>query len=377
MKSVGFTLLELVISIAVAGILMVSLSLFLSQTSSYQNFVEDRATVYTRASVLLHQLEKDVAGAHVPIENILYEKQKKEAQQQKQDAKGAPKKVIEAASTKNKEAAKEKEGGQEKEEAVKPIARVFYATHKNKNISQLTFITNNPLSIYWSSAVGAPKPKIARVFYQLVPEFENPQSFTLMRQEGTNLDAKSYETKDPKMAQGFAIVQGIKSFSMRFVVLEDPKNKKEEEKDQKTNKIEPVPKKASAKSSAPQEPQLPKVTEYTEWNWPLLEGVKKEQKDEEKANIPFPSFVVCTLELWDTKYDRTFEFVYTLPTFAIMPDEIAPKQKKSEEQKDEAKKATTATPSSPQNHSPAMVADLITSDVIIEHITQPLTQQKL
>lgn len=83
----GFTLLELIISLAIAAILSVCLTMFLAQSNKYQVAVQDRTSVYTRASVVLHQLEKDLSGAHIPIQNIISQQQEEEKNKKKHHSK--------------------------------------------------------------------------------------------------------------------------------------------------------------------------------------------------------------------------------------------------------------------------------------------------
>jgi prepilin-type N-terminal cleavage/methylation domain-containing protein len=287
----GFTLIELVISIAIAAILGVGVTLFLSQTGSYQAAVEDRASLYTRASVALHQLEKDISGARVPIENILHE-QKMRAEKNKKTT-PQPQKPGEKT---------------EAEEVIKPIARVFYVEQKNKQLTTLSCITDNPLKIYWSKSVGSSKPDIARVLYRFVPDPQHDHSFILTRQEGIDLDFSAYDPKNVKAARSYEVIDGIKTCSLRCIVIQPREENTESEKSEK---------KATSEQKKPQPPVSeapPKVTEYGVWDWPLVDKAK--QESEKTPEVAVPNLISLTLELWDARYEHTKEFVYTIPILA-------------------------------------------------------------
>jgi prepilin-type N-terminal cleavage/methylation domain-containing protein len=312
----GFTLIELVISIAIAAILGVGITLFLSQTGSYQAAVEDRASLYTRASVALHQFEKDISGARVPVENILHEQKMREEKNKK------------TTNPAQKEAPKPEKGSEkaEAEEAVKPIARVFYVEQKNKQLTTLSCITDNPLKIYWSKSVGSSKPDIARVIYRFVPDPQHDHSFILTRQEGIDLDFNAYDPKNVKAARAYEVIDGIKTCSLRCIVIQPQEESTESEKSDKKT----APEQKKPQPPAPETP--PKIIEYEMWDWPSAEKAKKET--EKTPETPLPNLISVTLELWDARYERTTEFVYTIPILATpsLDEKSEAEAKKDEEQ---------------------------------------------
>jgi prepilin-type N-terminal cleavage/methylation domain-containing protein len=297
----GFTLLELIIAIAIMLILSCSLTFFLSQTHMRKVAIDRYVSTHTRASVVLHQLEKDIMGARVPIENILARQKEKDTK--KQDTQQVEKAVPAPPAT-------EKAG--KKEATVEPtaIAHVFYTDQKNGKLVMFTLITSNPLKVYWSNTVGAPKPAIARVVYHLNPDPEHEESYILTRQEGADLDLAAYDAKAAKPIRAYDVVDGIYACSLRFIFIEQP-----EEETKKQETAEHVQQKtAKVQERNKQADHLPKITEYTTWDWPQTENAKKE---EERPDIPLPSAVVITLALWDAQYERKVEVTYTVPIFVV------------------------------------------------------------
>ena len=293
----GFALLELLIALAIAAIVSVSLTLFLDQTRRYQASIEDRVSVYTRASVALHQFEKDVMGAHVPIQNKEYEKAQKKKTQPKTPAQ-----------TKETPKPAPQETKEKKAEPVKPVARVFYVEQSRDMLKRFTCITSNPLQVYWSKQVGRAKPKIARVVYSMVPDTQQDGSFILMRQEGDALDLKAYATKGDAKIRAYELIDGVKSCTLTFTVFHEPEQPKKGEK-------------------APPQPQKRQVEERTSWDWPV-EQKKEEKKKPEPA---LPNFVTINLELWDERYERTTEFTYTVPVMADTREEQKEEEKPKKE----------------------------------------------
>jgi prepilin-type N-terminal cleavage/methylation domain-containing protein len=359
MMKAGFTLIELMVSLIIASILSVSLTLFLSQTSAYQASVEDRASVHTRASIALHQMEKDITGARVPIENVIAEQEKNAAK--KKQAPATPEKNPQEKNQKPEAAP----GGAKKEEPVKPVARVFYAEQKEDNLILFTCVTSNPLKVYWSKSVGAPKPAIARVVYRLKPDPEHPDSFILMWQEGADLDVAAYDQKAAKSVRSYEVIDGIKSCSMRFMLVElDDEKKKAEEADPASaksyggqggiaEKEEKPEKKKNEKKEGVVKEGPPKVTEHKTWDWPLPENTKQESTKkssaakagkggDEEPSAPLPTFVVLTLALWDARYERATEFVYTIPIYASVALDA------KDAQKGESKAVSEEKPGAPK-----------------------------
>ncbi|HEV2916962.1 MAG TPA: prepilin-type N-terminal cleavage/methylation domain-containing protein [Candidatus Babeliales bacterium] len=338
MNKSGFTLLELIISLAIAAILSVSLTYFLSQANNYKTAVDNRASIYTRAAVVLHQLEKDISGAHIPIENIIAKQQESDAKQQKQAKANQSNQPSGEAKSEASASAKEKE--------IKPIAHVFFVDQKDKQLNILTCITNNPLKVYWSSTIGAPKPSIARIVYRLKPDPEHPNSFILFRQEGTELDFTVYDQKANAPIRSYEIINGIQSCSIKLIVVEQ-ENNQEETKGTAQDK---------GKEAAPKSP-IPEIKEYHIWDWPTDEKTKKE--GEKQPSTALPTLILFTISLWDTSYEHSTEFKCTIPIFgtAIESSEKTKQEENKESENQQAGQSKAgnvpAIPPAPTTLTPA------------------------
>lgn len=293
----GFSVIELVISLAITAIIGTVLTTFLNRTTATEAGVIRIVDTHTRAAIIVHQFEQDIMGTCMPIQNGMQEK--------KDDKKQTP------ASAQAEKQPQE----QSKKEPIKPVEHVFYVEQSKEKFKLFTCITNNPLQVYWSKHVGKAKPKIARVVYTLSPDPYNKESFMLMRQEDSNLDLKAYTAKQEGV-RAYELVDGIKSCSLHFSVF---KYQEQPKKELQTNE-QPKGQKQKEK------PRERTVEEYDMWDWP------KEQKESEKkesSEPPFPHFVTLTFELWDELYERSTQFMYTIPIMIDVTEDT--KEEKSQQ----------------------------------------------
>ncbi|MDR3646952.1 MAG: prepilin-type N-terminal cleavage/methylation domain-containing protein [Candidatus Babeliales bacterium] len=159
MKTNGFTIIELIIGIAISSIISIILFQSFSQTSKTIKTIDTMIFMDRRVSVLQNQLDKDITAIFMP-EQLNHEK----------------------------------------------LERYFYSQNNQNQLKEFTFITTNALQVYQSTS-----PRIVRVTYQLREIKSSPNEFSLFRKESTNLifgaekDAVEYELTD-----------FIKSFSLEF-----------------------------------------------------------------------------------------------------------------------------------------------------------------
>lgn len=282
----GFTLIELIISLAITAILGIALNAFLSQSMRTQAGLGRLIQEHTRAVIAFHQFERDIMGTCMPVQNV----------QKKQEAPKQP-------------------GQQEppsKTEPIKPVEHVFYIQQSKENLKLFTIITSNPLPVYWSKQLGKPKANIARVVYTLVPDEFNKEAFILMRQEDENLNLKAYTAKGDAAIRPYELINGIKSIKFNFTVFKYP---------------EPPPEQPQPEQQKPAPMQRNRVVEKRPtWDWPLEQ--KPEEKEKEES--PFPHFVTITLELWDDFFEHTTEFIYTVPVMIDATTEKPKEEKKAE-----------------------------------------------
>jgi len=258
----GFILIELLIATLIAGMISILLLTALQQTNKFQSVIDNNIDIYTRATIFHHQLEKDIMGAFVPIH--------------------AHKQHISS----------------EKKQKKSPIDHIFYSVNRDKKFDILTFITTNPLAVYWGIKTGSSKPRIARVVYQLQSENEKKPSYILLRQEGSELSFASYEKNNPKAPRSYQLIDGIKNLSITYTVVEE-----EQEIDKKQ----------------------PSYKTVNEWNWP------QEDQQNKKEELPLPQFITANLVLWDNDYKRDVSFTF------VFANIIDTKQEKSPQMKQESK----------------------------------------
>ena len=297
----GFMLIELIVATLIAAMVSVILLSALYQTNHFQAVVDDIIDVYTRATIVQHQLERDLMGVFIPVE----------AQQEKPEKEQEKKKEKE---DKEKKAEK-KEVRQERKE-VKTVEHVFYSKNRNGMLDTLTFVTNNPMAIFWGAKTGRSKPKVARVKYTLQPQADRKDSFVLLRQEGYELDLAAYKPDIEKL-RAYEVIDGIKDISVKFVTLIEKKEEK--------------PKKGEEAKVIEREYRTLK-----EWHSEFMEPTTQQKE------LPrIPHFVHVRINLWDNRYrrDEAFEFTYFLPV-DITPKKSAKDQenKKKEEKKGSQKK---------------------------------------
>ncbi len=276
MKS-GSILVQVLISTAISAILSTALFTAFYQTNQTLNIVDDYVDIYAQAALINKQFEQDISGAMIPFEPP--KEEKKSPEPVKKDT-GQEKKVTPVTMTK-------------KEKPPKPIKKIFYGVNKDKNLDILTFITNNPLRIYWGKQTGKPKPSIARVVYRLQKEKGQP-SFKLMRQESSELDFNKFKPDVAKPIKAYELAHGIKELSLEYTA---EVTKAGEGKDKKKDE------------------QSKKEKEYKVFKkWDLEEQEKKEQKQKLRK---VPHGVKIKVILWDDQRKREREFIFAIP---ILPN---------------------------------------------------------
>lgn len=339
----GFTLLELVISIAIAAIISLSLTMLLNQSYASQKKLESLTQLHERAALLFTQLERDLMGATIPIENILA----LESENQKKDKGKKP-----AQDTKEKkESTEPAPSSADKKEDIpyKPFDRVFYYKRANNQLF-FSWITDNPLQLYWGSAVGVARPRIARVMYRLEPDPNDKTLFKLMRAEGFDLTYAPYEKHTEQKYKGYALVEGIKSLKITCVSII---LKQDEQKDESV-KVPAAQAGTDKQKKTEQKPPQTEVKTADSWEWPLPKDEKSssakatadmDKKTEEMP--PLPQGIRIELVLWNEATERevTFEYGIYIPSLPILQRERKNEQPQDQktQQPPDGQKQTGAT----------------------------------
>ncbi len=293
MNKSGFTLIELLIATLIASILSTLLFAALYQINRFVPFINRVTDVYEKAALINAQLERDLGGTMVPHEYFV----RKNGQQKPEQE---PKKESDQKEKKEKE--QKESAAVEQTKNKKPLEKIFYSINKDSMLDQLTFITNNPLQIYWGNKSGSAKPRVARVLYKLEEEKKivaGKKSYNLMRIESPNLEYDAINQPD-KNVKSLMVAQGIKSMSVEYTALVEP----EEEKN------------AANKPAAPKKKEIKKSAEWQDKK-------KEEQKAQEKEKMPLiPALAEITLTLWDPEKKRTTIF----PLKIKIPAQVADKE---------------------------------------------------
>ena len=318
----GFMLIELIIVTLIASMIGTLLLTALSQGARFQKTVDVMVDMSLRVGIFSNQFEKDFTGAFIPMQARL-----KEETEETGEAVGGTK---EGAATKNEKSVNvtpEKEVA--KKPAEKPLEKIFYATTKENHLDTLTFITNNPLTVFVGKDVGVVKPKIVRVQYTLKRENEKDKQspFVLMRQESNELDLTKYTN-----VRAYELLSGIKECTITYIA----RIEKEEEKSKQASAAAAT-KGATEKQTAKQE--KPKV----QYEYKLLKEWQSEPKEktqaekQEETNFPrIPYMIEIKMTLWDIQRTKTEDFVFTYQ----LPIDISPEKEKEPEKKEEDKEKT-------------------------------------
>lgn len=279
----GFTLLEIILATALAAIISVALIFMLQQMNGTLMRVDRTTDLDMRATILQNQMERDLAGAFAPTD-------------------------FSATNT----------SGEAKKGRPKKIEKIFWG---DKTLETLTFITNNPLQAYWGERSGKPQPKIVRVVYRLIPDAKRKDVYTLMRQEGADLDVDSY-AGDSSVNKGYAMIEGIRSIDIQYTTL----IKREKPK-------EPASVKTSSSAGATADMTASKPEEKAqaaeEFDRKVVDEWKTNTEDQKPPWPLIPQFVTMQVKVWDDTFKRTTSFTFE---FQIVPRFEKADQKEKEEQ---------------------------------------------
>lgn len=293
----GFILMEILIGTAISMIVSTLLIGSLYQTNKTQLAVDRFVDVSMQASLLHYQFEHDVIGAFVPIMDLVETATDKEGQPEKEES---VKKMSTSLSTEKK-----------------ALEEVFYGVNKNENLDRLTFITNNPLQIYWGAQVGKPKARIARVTYTLEPDSEVQGLYVLYRQESQNIILNEEGKEDlEKKINKHEIIRNIKDLVVTYEVIQKKDESKKQQVSQKKTEIE--------------------YKEFKEW----IGDHKEDKLDESSQSMPLlPDFVRVKIRFGaqGLRDSAWFSFVCQIIARPLVEKSKEPGQKKLKNKPDRLK----------------------------------------
>lgn len=291
MNKPGFTLVEVLLASAIAAIMTGLLFLVVRQLNSSVPIIDRRADIYEKAAILNAQLERDLSGITAP--NEFYARQKTAKDKPEQPASAEQKKSDDQKKSEEEKKTKETQETTTEQAPKKPLEKIFYSTNKEGMLDQLSFITTNPLQIYWGGKSGSAKPRIARVTYSLQEE-KNPRnnakkSYRLVRQESPLLDWDQF--KADQSIKEYTVADNIKSLTVEYSAVVVP-----QEKEAKTAQSETA--------KAPTKKEIEKKTDWT--------GKTQEQNEGSKKLPLAPGLAQFEIALWDQKQQRSIPFSFAV-----------------------------------------------------------------
>jgi hypothetical protein len=298
----GFSLVEVLISSTMATLLSIALFLAWGQLQKTAVKVDNTISINDRILLLQRQFEQDFMGICLPISRPYIKSEEKEESAPPAAAPG-----------------EQKEPAASKKEKPKVVERVFYATTQiGDNLDILTFLTNNPMQVYWSDRAGGARPRIARVQYTLKKDEskkDKKDSYTLYRQEGYTLDIDRFDKENKDAIRSYALITGIKELKLTYwqevqkKTLRQAQGDRADEGEKSKNEITKDIKKISI--------------------WDL----EKEKPVKDVFIRPIPTMIKIELNIWDMQKKKSYAYASMIPVPIYVPNPEEEKKKKEPQAK--------------------------------------------
>lgn len=178
----GFTLMELVIFVAVASMLGLVLIRSYSQTIGVYKSANAFVDNDRRIMLVIDRLERDISGTCMPH---YFKKEKYNLPENK---------------------------ATEKKTSI--IPKLFYGINSDQRLSEFSCITSTPSSLF-----DDVHSYMVRVRYQLVPDKNHEGMFVLMRQESFNLDYQQL-TQTEQEVQAIEMIDNIQTIEFSYASLD-------------------------------------------------------------------------------------------------------------------------------------------------------------
>lgn len=290
----GFTLIEVLIATAIASLLTVSLFFSFNQINDSVRKASDTIDMLDAALLVDQLLLKDVSGAFIPVQAIPPKETKK-----KPDAGKKP----DDKTDKDKKAPDKGDAATDEQKSKVPLLKdPFMSKNAAEQMMNIfTFITANPMRVYWGEKTGEPKPACVRVVYSLQEKKDRVKKeprYQLYRQEGTKLDLALY-TKTESEFERYLIADNIVSCKLKFIVADE---EQEEEKEENAGAKKQPAKDAEKKDTKPKI----EIKEFNEW---LTDKGKKDVR----TRLMLPNTVIMTLRLSNPAETRERAFSFRVP----------------------------------------------------------------
>lgn len=241
-KRAAFTILELLIAVALASFIMVGMFRLYQGVVRYLEGTRNMMSVNRKVCLLFNQLERDFSTAYIPLlakkEKTIKEEKKPDGQQQQ-----AP-------------AAQTDEEQKKEEEKAKELRKTFFVATvddradlvridglKVELLKVLSLVCTNPLQVF-----GEKQQRLVRVVYELISDkaksTRDQVVYKLIRKETFNLSnvyAKIDEygpSAQKKLVRSFVVADNVKGLYIQYItqkeVKEEDKKNNEESKEIKT-----------------------------------------------------------------------------------------------------------------------------------------------
>lgn len=302
----GFTLLEVLIATAIASMLTTAIFFSYNQINKAVRSITNVTDLYETAILIEQQITKDITGAFIPVQAI--------PPDPSIGSQASPKATPGTAGQDEKKAKK-----------VPVLKDPFISKNVGKNMSMFSYITANPMRVYWGKKTGEPKPSIARVVYSLEPDKDtdkkNPR-YQLYRQEGIELELAPY-TKRESAIERYMIADNISACKLTFIVADTPADA-EAMADRQEGKKESDKKDNAPKKERPKDIEIKKFNDWI---------IGKEKKDV-RTRMMIPDEVLMEITITDEfgRREETFKFPVRIAAGLQEPPIIKPQEKKKQEQ---------------------------------------------
>ena len=241
MKQPGFSMLELIVVMAVSAIIMTSLFQIYNQVTRNMIRVERFVFEDTQILALENRFEKDLSG----LSAIWFTQGEVETKQLADGEKNLP--------------APEK----------RKRSNYFYSVNKDGHLDTLTFITTNALQSY-----GESQDRFVRVLYQIEVDPKHEDMYRLMRKE-ISMPTENIDEEVFKQGKFYELVGGIKSIEMTYQLIDKIELQKLQQAKAKSADL--TDKQIQSKDS---EEKKPLIRSVKQWG---MADIKQDEKKKESA----------------------------------------------------------------------------------------------
>ncbi len=279
----GISLIDVVTAIAVGGILTVLLYRSVVQTNRVVYTIDAMIDMYSEVALFKDRMERDVLGTFIP-QGISMAFFKRVMQQNKEETQ-----------KKNQQ-----KGDKDTEEAIDEIFVVKRGAQNN--LATMTFTTTSPLIVFNETA-----PRAVRVLYELTPDKERQNRWSLLRYESTDLALRTFNQKRREgTIRGHTILDNIKKLAVRCVVESRDKENKKEKQPKEDQKRERTFEYLIGWDDS--------VAEEQGRFLPLYVEVKGEVVDErKKRSVPFTFMIPIKVDYFAVRFDKPADLLKQSP----------------------------------------------------------------